>query len=553
MRLRPRLDDEPRRVAARLRHVQRVRADPAVRAGARVDRLRLRRDRHAGRASSSSPRRSRCWSFAPARRPALEHRRLEGAARARRDRDRALVRRARARRARSWEIYLASTLLGIGIGLAFASLANLIVEAVPRDQTGRRHRHEHDRPHDRRRDRRPGRGQHPRRATRSPTATRPSTATRSRSPICFVVMIGAVLASLLVPGPQARGRGAARRAGRRAAPRRRVGASPTMGRWRSISKPASTACTRPSSRTSSPSARASPKRAEEGGPQGRGGAGRGAAQAVGSGVDGEPARAAQAQGPRTRCSRPARSSSRRSRRCSPAAGARRSTTARRREQAALKRLRDDAAWVLGKRATDATLERVVSTLGSAAVTEDGRARLVEGRLTGDIEPQGFEAFAAARAGLHPRAGAEEAARAEACRAEPRNDAAERRKAQQAAVAAAHEKLQAAREREAGLTERPPRGRARASRRRARRSRRPSARPSRLEAERSRGRRRRRGRAPRARRREEGLTASARRRGRAQHRVEQTREALVELGAAQVQELARALLALADDRRRRAGS
>jgi MFS family permease len=35
-----------------------------------------------------------------------------------------------------WEIYVASTLLGIGIGLAFASLANLIVEAVPRDQTG---------------------------------------------------------------------------------------------------------------------------------------------------------------------------------------------------------------------------------------------------------------------------------------------------------------------------------------------------------------------------------------------------------------------------------
>jgi MFS family permease len=35
-----------------------------------------------------------------------------------------------------WEIYLASTLLGVGIGLAFASLANLIVEAVPRDQTG---------------------------------------------------------------------------------------------------------------------------------------------------------------------------------------------------------------------------------------------------------------------------------------------------------------------------------------------------------------------------------------------------------------------------------
>jgi predicted MFS family arabinose efflux permease len=35
-----------------------------------------------------------------------------------------------------WEIYVASALLGIGIGLAFAALANLIVEAVPREQTG---------------------------------------------------------------------------------------------------------------------------------------------------------------------------------------------------------------------------------------------------------------------------------------------------------------------------------------------------------------------------------------------------------------------------------
>jgi MFS family permease len=35
-----------------------------------------------------------------------------------------------------WEVYVASLLLGTGIGFAFASLANLIVEAVPRDQTG---------------------------------------------------------------------------------------------------------------------------------------------------------------------------------------------------------------------------------------------------------------------------------------------------------------------------------------------------------------------------------------------------------------------------------
>ncbi|HKN93640.1 MAG TPA: MFS transporter [Thermoleophilaceae bacterium] len=35
-----------------------------------------------------------------------------------------------------WEIYLASFFLGAGIGLAFAALANLIVEAVPPEQTG---------------------------------------------------------------------------------------------------------------------------------------------------------------------------------------------------------------------------------------------------------------------------------------------------------------------------------------------------------------------------------------------------------------------------------
>jgi MFS family permease len=35
-----------------------------------------------------------------------------------------------------WQVYVAAALLGIGIGLAFAAMANLIVEAVPADQTG---------------------------------------------------------------------------------------------------------------------------------------------------------------------------------------------------------------------------------------------------------------------------------------------------------------------------------------------------------------------------------------------------------------------------------
>jgi EmrB/QacA subfamily drug resistance transporter len=36
----------------------------------------------------------------------------------------------------AWDFYVGSGILGIGIGLAFASLANLIVEAVPPEQTG---------------------------------------------------------------------------------------------------------------------------------------------------------------------------------------------------------------------------------------------------------------------------------------------------------------------------------------------------------------------------------------------------------------------------------
>jgi EmrB/QacA subfamily drug resistance transporter len=40
------------------------------------------------------------------------------------------------RRSEHWQIYVATALLGVGIGLAFAAMANLIVEAVPREQTG---------------------------------------------------------------------------------------------------------------------------------------------------------------------------------------------------------------------------------------------------------------------------------------------------------------------------------------------------------------------------------------------------------------------------------
>jgi MFS family permease len=35
-----------------------------------------------------------------------------------------------------WEIYLALALFGVGVGLALAAMANLIVDAVPPEQTG---------------------------------------------------------------------------------------------------------------------------------------------------------------------------------------------------------------------------------------------------------------------------------------------------------------------------------------------------------------------------------------------------------------------------------
>ena len=42
-----------------------------------------------------------------------------------------------------WEFYVGAALLGIGIGLAFAAMANLIVEAVAAGPDRRRDRHEH--------------------------------------------------------------------------------------------------------------------------------------------------------------------------------------------------------------------------------------------------------------------------------------------------------------------------------------------------------------------------------------------------------------------------
>lgn len=66
------------------------------------------------------------------------------------------------------------------------------------------------------------------------------------------------------------------------------------------------------------------------------------------------------------------------------------------EREIIRRLTRSAEGVLseaGRPASGTTLERVASLLRAAAVDEPGRAALREGRLTGDIEVSGFEAFA----------------------------------------------------------------------------------------------------------------------------------------------------------------
>jgi hypothetical protein len=66
--------------------------------------------------------------------------------------------------------------------------------------------------------------------------------------------------------------------------------------------------------------------------------------------------------------------------------------ARKREQGALKRLQEAAPTILGKRASATTLERVVSTLRAAALSDEARPDLARGRLTADVSLTGFEAF-----------------------------------------------------------------------------------------------------------------------------------------------------------------
>ncbi len=64
------------------------------------------------------------------------------------------------------------------------------------------------------------------------------------------------------------------------------------------------------------------------------------------------------------------------------------------EQRALTRLAAVAREITKREGIGAgALERVTQTLRAAATTEEGRQLLEQGRLTEDLEPQGFEAFA----------------------------------------------------------------------------------------------------------------------------------------------------------------
>jgi hypothetical protein len=69
--------------------------------------------------------------------------------------------------------------------------------------------------------------------------------------------------------------------------------------------------------------------------------------------------------------------------------------ARKDEQDALRRLASAAEAIIERESIGAgTLERITRTLRAAATSEDARRALKQGRLTEDLEPQGFETLAA---------------------------------------------------------------------------------------------------------------------------------------------------------------
>jgi hypothetical protein len=71
--------------------------------------------------------------------------------------------------------------------------------------------------------------------------------------------------------------------------------------------------------------------------------------------------------------------------------------ARRDQQRALQRLAESARQIISDagRPVEPNLDRVLSTLHAAALTEEGRALLKQGRMSEELEPPGFEALAGA--------------------------------------------------------------------------------------------------------------------------------------------------------------
>jgi hypothetical protein len=104
------------------------------------------------------------------------------------------------------------------------------------------------------------------------------------------------------------------------------------------------------------------------------------------------------------------------------------------EREAVRKLRSEAAALLGADghpASDANLERIARTLHAGAVTEEGRTALREGRLTEELEPRGFEAFA----GVTPTPGRKRSTSANArARPRPREDGRLRKAREEAAEA-----------------------------------------------------------------------------------------------------------------------
>ncbi len=121
--------------------------------------------------------------------------------------------------------------------------------------------------------------------------------------------------------------------------------------------------------------------------------------------------------------------------------------ARQAERSALNRLVQAAKPLLAERASASVLERLATTLRAAVVSEEARRDLARGRLTGEVDLPGFEAFAGLLPGKsEPLTREARPQRVRATRAA--HAEAERRSLRRHAVSRATSELNAVKEREA---------------------------------------------------------------------------------------------------------